>query len=312
MKKQLKCLLFSTYKMNLSTNRKFKLIDRSRFFLASLILLISCANLEPEMKVYGEKRFHYNFLAHEKVYLSYHLQEISGLTCLGNQQLGCVQDEDGIFYIYDFRKKEIISRNKFDSPGDFEGIESTGQKFFALKSNGDLVEFDTAQSESGIEYDTPLNSSNDVEGLCYDPANRRLLMACKGDGDYDDVKVKGKAIYAFDLDKMKMEKEGIYGIDEEDLEDFMEAVSGEDIDDVSFNPSGIAIHPIEDRIYVIASAGNLLVILNRIGEIENVVTLDPIIFRQPEGICFSAEGDLYISSEGRGMSAFIVKFEYEE
>jgi len=53
----------------------------------------------------------------------------------------------------------------------------------------------------------------------------------------------------------------------------------------------------------------MLIILNPKGEIEDLIPLDPKIFRQPEGICFSPNGDLYISSEGKGKSGYILKFD---
>jgi uncharacterized protein YjiK len=34
------------------------------------------------------------------------------------------------------------------------------------------------------------------------------------------------------------------------------------------------------------------------------------MLKQPEGICFAPEGDLYISSEGRGADGFILRFAY--
>ena len=46
-------------------------------------------------------------------------------------------------------------------------------------------------------------------------------------------------------------------------------------------------------------------------KIKNVYTLDPAVFRQPEGMTFSNNGDLYISNEGGERSAAILKFTYK-
>ena len=59
---------------------------------------------------------------------------------------------------------------------------------------------------------------------------------------------------------------------------------------------------------MISSVGKLLVVLDRDGYILGVHALDPNLFRQPEGICFSPEGDLYISNEGRGGKGYVLKF----
>jgi hypothetical protein len=37
---------------------------------------------------------------------------------------------------------------------------------------------------------------------------------------------------------------------------------------------------------------------------------DKKLFRQPEGICFKPNGDLFISNEGDGGKAKILKFKY--
>jgi sugar lactone lactonase YvrE len=70
----------------------------------------------------------------------------------------------------------------------------------------------------------------------------------------------------------------------------------------------LAIHPIYGDIYIISSVGKLLIILNRHGKVQNVEELDPKLFRQPEGICFSPKGDMFISNEGQGGKGYIVKF----
>jgi uncharacterized protein YjiK len=75
-----------------------------------------------------------------------------------------------------------------------------------------------------------------------------------------------------------------------------------------FKPSGLAVHPETGHIFVIATVGKLLVILDARGSIIDMIPLDPDIFLQPEGIAFSPSGDLYISSEGRGGKGYILKF----
>lgn len=77
---------------------------------------------------------------------------------------------------------------------------------------------------------------------------------------------------------------------------------------IPFKPSGIAVHPKSNDIYIIGSVGKMMVVLNHTGEIKNLIPLNPKIFWQPEGICFSPDGDLYISSEGRGKAGYILKF----
>ena len=48
--------------------------------------------------------------------------------------------------------------------------------------------------------------------------------------------------------------------------------------------------------------------VNRKGKILDLQDLDTEIFSQPEGICFSPSGDLFISNEGKGRKGYILKF----
>ena len=75
-----------------------------------------------------------------------------------------------------------------------------------------------------------------------------------------------------------------------------------------FKPSGIAVHPQNGYIFLISSVGKMMVILKPDGQIEDLIPLDRKVMLQPEGICFAPNGDLYISSEGRGKKGYILKF----
>jgi uncharacterized protein YjiK len=76
------------------------------------------------------------------------------------------------------------------------------------------------------------------------------------------------------------------------------------------SPSGIAIHPLSGKTYLVAHDGKALVILDLNGEIEKYIPLNPSLFKQPEGICFNQQGDLFISNEANFSSPNIMKFSY--
>ena len=65
-----------------------------------------------------------------------------------------------------------------------------------------------------------------------------------------------------------------------------------------FKPSAVAIDPITQDLYILAAAGQLMVVLNPEYKVKAVKKLSRKTYGQPEGICFSPEGDLYISNEG--------------
>lgn len=63
--------------------------------------------------------------------------------------------------------------------------------------------------------------------------------------------------------------------------------------DVSFQPSGMAIHPVSGNIYIIASVGNLLMVYSKESIMLAMIKLRSEYFPKPEGICFSPDGSLY-------------------
>ena len=168
---------------------------------------------------------------------------------------------------------------------------------------------------------TPLSTANDCEGLAYDQVSNSLLIACKGTASYENHKLdkRSKAIYAFNLDSLEFNRYPAHLIDvnrileSAELDPYL-SVSNNIMQhlysggNIVFQPSGVAVHPISNHIYILASVGKLLVVLDRDGRILEIQPLNKNLFRQPEGICFSANGDLYISNEGKGGKGSIFIF----
>jgi len=69
-----------------------------------------------------------------------------------------------------------------------------------------------------------------------------------------------------------------------------------------FSPSGIAIHPTTYQIYILSSQGKTLSIFDSSKKLVAIIFLNKKEHLQPEGICFSPDGDLFISNEGKGIS----------
>jgi uncharacterized protein YjiK len=225
----------------------------------------------------------------KKIELSKELKEISGLTWY-KSQLGAVQDEDGILYLLDPNTGAITEKVKFSSPGDFEGVEVIGSEFYILTSSGTLFSFKKDNPKKLNRIETKLSWKNDAEGLAYDPLNNQLLIVCKESGSVGDNKVKGKAIYSLSVDGHKLSKGPIAIIKKSEVAKYAKLEK--------FKPSGLAVDPITEDIYILASVGNLLVVLNSTYKIKAVQKLPGKIYGQPEGICFSPKGDLFISNEG--------------
>jgi len=254
-----------------------------------------------------------------------YLEEISGLSYYGKGKIACVQDEKAYIYILNLEKEKIIEKYDFGSDADYEDICVIGKTAYILRNNGHIYRIkDFKKKDRKVKkYKTEFKEKNDTEGMAHDPSSNSLLIACKGSPSIDKEKLyEGyKAIYRFDLEEKKLIETPHFLIDLERLDSYIDRSAFTKFSvqvakrlrlvesETSFKPSGLAIHPIDDEIYIISSVGKLLIILNRNGKVQNVVELDPKIFRQPEGICFSPSGDMFISNEGKGGKGYILKFE---
>ena len=233
------------------------------------------------------------------------LAEISGLSYIDGQRLACVQDEKGIIYIFSLKAGVVESKIEFGDDGDYEGIEIIDKDAWVLKSNGTLFRITDFLEKKGSvvkKFSTALSGKNDTEGLAYDPVNNSLLIACKEHPFLNEEPGKDfKAIYSFNLETSLMDTKPFLMINP----DTFKSYTGK----VSFKPSGIAIHPVSGDIFMIGSVGKLLLVLSRTGEMLAMIKLSPMIFPQPEGICFSPDGKLFIASEGAGRGGTILEFD---
>lgn len=261
----------------------------------------------------------------ERVKLTSVLSEVSGLQYIGEGRMAAIQDEKGNIYILRFPSPQIEFKIDFADDGDYEDIALAGDDAWVLKSNGDLYRVKNFLDDDKREvkkYETDLSKRNDLEGLCYDPENERLLVAAKGHPFIDDGDGKHrKAIYEFDLEKKKLSSKPVFLIDLEEIKYFKKynTMTKLGIDlmanfdsskgDVTFQPSGLAVHPLTGDIYVIGAVGDLLIVLHPSGEVLAMVELDDKLFNQPEGICFGPDAELYISNEAGDRAATILKFE---
>ncbi len=251
------------------------------------------------------------------------LYEISGIAFYKDNLIACVQDEKGFVYLYDFDRKEVTKEIEFGKDGDYEGIAVVEETIYVLKSNGDIYRIKNPEKKDPKvkKIETPLSAANDCEGLAYDQVSNSLLIACKGTASYENHKFdkRSKAIHSLNLDSLKFNTHPAYLVDVNVILESTELDSYlrfsykimEHLNtgrNIVFQPSGVAVHPISNHIYILASVGKLLVVLDREGRMLEIQPLNKNIFRQPEGICFNADGDLYVSNEGRGGKGTILVF----
>lgn len=231
-----------------------------------------------------------------KIKLPKSLKEISGLSYYKNNQLVCINDEEGRIFVYDLAQEAITEKIDFGKAGDYEGVEFVGNEVFVMKSNGKIKAFDMlTHSEREIDCSNP--DVVEYEGLGYDIHTNSLLLATK---EHIQSKDEEKLIYSYDLTSGRLNKR--FNITKD-------MVRGDNSKE-DFRPSGIAVHPINGDIYIIASQGKKLLTLTKEGVRKDLIALKDKLFTQPEGICFAPTGDLYISSEGDDKKGYILKFIY--
>lgn len=221
------------------------------------------------------------------------LNEVSGISWLKNDTFACVQDEDGIIFIYNVKQNRITNEIKFAGSGDYEAIAINDNDAYVLRSDGLIYEIKNYESKSRkiSIIETPFTEANNIESLTFDKQNKRLLIAPK---DKDLGKRHIKSIYQIPMTTKIMDSIPIVKINlkADLLKDFQHKKI-----DKTLRPSDIAIHPYTQEVYILEGKNPKLLVLNKKGQLLKVLPLDQQTFAQPEGITFNNEGSLFISNE---------------
>ena len=302
---------------------------RIKIFFTTLILLSGIAGISQDDKhiLFKQDTFSisYNFNKPDKTWeLPKKLVEISGLSYIDNHRLACVQDEKGHIYIFNTKSGEVERKIDFGVDGDYEGVEIVGNDAWMLKSSGKLFKVENfleKDDTKALKFEGILSGKNDPEGLAFDPITNSLLIACKGHPFTDNRKGKEfKAVYSYSIEEKTTDPNQFLLIEIDTIKYYKNyntmtslgvellAYIDDSKGDLSFQPSGIAIHPITGNIYIIAAVGDLLLIFSREGKILTMIDLKSKVHPQPEGICFAPDGTLYIANEGGDDEGIILKF----
>ncbi len=246
------------------------------------------------------------------------LEEISGLS-LGpdTSSLLAINDEEGVVYILDRHSGAVLEYKSFWKDGDYEGLEWTDSTLWVIKSNGKLYEVRnfTTDSLCTEKHLTPLSKENDVEGLGYDPSQRRLLIAAKG-AAMDSVRYFFSYmlhncdicfVSLFQISRRQI-LEYVAHLPEGETKKQLQEQFDAQKEKFKFKPSAIATHPQTGEFYILASAGKLLMVCSPDGSILHIQKLNKQQHRQPEGLCFAQDGTLYIANEADGKKARLFVF----
>jgi uncharacterized protein YjiK len=228
------------------------------------------------------------------------LVEVSGNTWIDKDHLILIEDLHPNLYLVKIDDKNVTLEKTIPFAEedkekiDIEDVTYVNNTVYALWSHGVLFKISDWQTRPKVEkIKTFLSKENNTEGLCYDPVTKNLLVACKDESDMPDEKKSAKAVYQFDMIQNKLNDQPFLLIHKKDFE----KITDQKLD---FFPSAIAVHPITHDIYLLSTRDNkCMAVYSHDGTFKAVQFIDKDLMPQPEGICFSPEGKLYISSEGK-------------
>lgn len=237
----------------------------------------------------------YDFSRPQRSQLGKTLNEISGI-CLGDSgSLLAISDSKEKIFRINLKTKKLSDYRTAVVPSnsDVEDLVQLGAATYLLRSNGELIEVpkDSTDSTGSKIYLSVMEGRNDFETLYYDPTAEGLVMICKS-----CAHEKGQGIrtaYRFDLKTKTFDSSFFFTIDKEEIKRLVKNTNAK------FDPSAAAIHPVNKRLYILSSAGNLMVVTDTRGKVMEAYNLNPDEFPQAEGIAFATNGDMYISNEGK-------------
>lgn len=250
---------------------------------------------------------HYNFGQVFTHKLDPKLKEISGMAWDNKKDEFIVHnDESGKLFYLDKETKAIKAEHLFGEKGDYEEVVVVNSVPYVLRSDGLIirVDADSAGRYKKVELGKPaIGGTNDFEAMYYDAARKALVILCKN-CETDNKQVV--SAYACYLDSTGFDSRPVYSISVNDIKTASPFKSSR------IEPSGAAVHPVLQKLFILSSASSQLIIASMEGKPEGVYELGKKLFPQPEGITFKSNGDMYISNEGRADKATILRFPYHK
>ncbi|WP_192350018.1 SdiA-regulated domain-containing protein [Algoriphagus sp. Y33] len=249
----------------------------------------------------------YKLETFEKIILQDEMEEISGLEWVGKDQLWAIEDESSIIYRLDPKTGKILKKKKFAKNKDIEDLLVRDKVAWVLQSNGTLYEVTSPLSKNPETtlHHFPVKKKRDIEAIIASKTEPYLFVVCKA--CKWDIGPEQASIFRFDLTTKSYDSIPFTVLKREDLQPLLLTKKTEPL---KIQPSAAALHPIENLIYILSSSGKWLCITDTDFNPKNVYRLDSRLFKQPEGITFDPQGNMYISNEAQDGDANILKFTY--
>lgn len=246
---------------------------------------------------FSNQRFPFNFLKPAKIFdLPDILREISGIAMYSADEIYCIQDEAGILFSYNLATEKISEMLRFTDTGDFEDVTLGAGEVFLLRSDGTVFSFNPKNFNGTAKQTIVPTQSINIEGLFFDMQNGTLLAASKSEPVNGAKNIR--EIHQTSPGKM-FDSSVFLKIDTDEINDLLKKSYPILMEEttVEFNPSAIAIHPVTGELFVLSASDRLLAVFKN-KKLKKVIPLPSEMYHKPEGLSFTPNGDLYISSEG--------------
>lgn len=231
----------------------------------------------------------YNFSQPYLINLPPTLDEISGIAYYAKDtSVFAIIDEEALLFKISLNHPEKIQVWPFGNANDYEDIILKDSTFYVLVSNGGIRTVTFKGEEIATKkYEFILGTGkkkNEFESIYLDSG--MIILVCK---DCEGDKKIRTTRYSFDLSS------GQY----QELEPLHNAEVAQLVDDkkVALKASGAAINPLNNDLYIVSAVNKTIYIFDEKGNPKEFYELNPKVYKQPEGITFTPDGDLIISNE---------------
>ncbi len=272
--------------MNQMTNLfKFKLT----FLIASVSVGFFGCNSKAQKEKFNNTDT-YDFAQPKIINLPQALDEISGLAYYPKDtSVFAIIDEDGILFKIPLNDPTNVKEWRFDKQRDFEDIVYKDSSFYVMVSNGDIDKINFIGDKIAVvkaDFPNAENKINEFESMYYSADSNKLIILCKEcEDDKDSI------VSSFFYDDSASHFFKYKTIETAQL--FQKIGSKKE----KIKPSAAAINPITKELYVLCSGNKFIFIEDGQGKIKDLIKLNPVIYKQPEGMAFTSDGDLIISNE---------------
>ena len=263
---------------------------RCTLYLFTLAFILqSCDGLSSRSKYVNSDR--YDFANPKVLKLPQVFDEISGIAYYAKDtSLFAIIDEEGLLLKISLTNPKVYQKWTFDKKRDYEDVVLVDSTFYVLASDGDIITINFI-GDSIItdhkKFKQFSDASNEFETLYDNKDGENLVIVCK---DCDNEKKSAVNSYSYSYNTTASPYANFISFDTKTIND----KKGKEN---HLRASAAAINPVTNEIYMISSIQKMIVVFSKDGRFLNYFDLDPGIYKQPEGMAFTPEGDLIISNE---------------